>query len=1128
MSRAALYVFIVCVTPLAGAQIALETTDGLRVAFDQASGAVTGVEIEGETVPLLPGSPGAARVCIGQALPPGELLALNFTTDGGPWTSAHNADWNSAGPYVTWVADEGGGHLRLGDGQTTGAGMAMATPIAVTGGTHVRIGWRARTASSATLQILCVRVYDADGVDITASVAAPPGWGWTSTSQAHAVCGLSCTTVDMWEAFECAYAVPRTAAALRVSLRYWTGGDAFVHIDDLQLDATGGIGWTEALVAAGPLTPVPGGFEQVVELPTHELKIETRAVVERGAIWIDIAAQDLSAEPQDRPLVLTWALPIDATNWSWWDDLDTARYVGPGERCRNTFVLAGHDVGFYPLGSMTSTTRGVALGVAMGPPTAQRCEYDPSAGLQSVWELSLTPQTLKLGAGRAAVALVLFRHAAEWGFRAAVQRYQTLFPDAFVKRATREGAWMYPILPSQIPNPQDFGFAWLETWGLTAEERALCAQLGISIFYYTEPWLAWQPWGSDPNKPPYAERVARLETWASGGTGLATWQPEGGVGGSGHVVLGDGMSTGAGLATAGPFVVPSGESVSITWQARAASTETTQILGVRLYDAEGNDITATRPAPPGWFWSPVSAAHVVFGFNVTQPDAWEPFTRQYAVPTGIGSARLALRYYNSGHPYVHADELRVVATGSGAVCLDLAFESEDGSWVSAHNDNWDNAEPTWLRVPRQQAAEAVLGASPRNAGGQYLIDFDDYFWHEWTPGVWNQAWPLNPDPDLPAPSAFSLYRESWVLHRIEETDGAYIDSVTAAYGVGGWENRRTEHLAVSDSALTFSWADGGAVQLAPQAHAEFLDPIAAEVRGGGRLMMLNLFPEAMRFHAQNADLLGSEVWQLVEASSASRLRRALAGQKVVSNLLQWGWGSPTYITYEQMEQFIRGQLFWGFYPAVSSAGGPMNGGAPDRYFLHPELYERDRPLFQFYMPVIKLLGAAGWEPVTGASGAPAVELERFGAFGRGPVYLTMRGPNGGASGVTSVLTLDLPVCGLATTAWQLACREVLTGTPLDFVLLDDPPRLCCTVVLAAGEVGVIEITPQPVPNGDYDGDGAIGPTDLLPALWCLRGPGVAFTPGHSCLTADLDTDTDVDLADLAGFQQRYTQPAGPN
>jgi hypothetical protein len=627
-----------------------------------------------------------------------------------------------------------------------------------------------------------------------------------------------------------------------------------------------------------------------------------------------------------------------------------------------------------------------------------------------------------------------------------------------VKRTRREGAWEYPIPPSQIPDPEDFGFAFFETRPLDEAERQVLAQHDIGIFHYIEPWLVWRGWGDSPNPPPIEERVAVLQSWASGeGEVYAAWRSAGGIADSGHLLLGNGVSTGVGMATPSSFPVPPGSRLRIAWQARCASTETTQILCLRLFDAAGEDITASTPAPPGWFWSSTSQAHVIAGLTCSTPDTWEPFERFHTLPPGAEAARLSLRHWTGGDHFVHIDDLRVEDAPTGQTHLALDFDENDSSWTTAHNADWDGASPSnilWNRAPRHWTAQAILNSSPHDAEGLPLIDLHPYIWHEWTTGVWSQGWPVNSDPDLPSPNTFELFRDYWVLDRLEETAGVYIDSVNATVPVGGWWNHRLEHLAVTDSPLTYALADGAPLQLAPQSHAEFLQPISDEIRAGGRLMMVNLFAEAMRFHAHQADIMGSEVSHLVESDTRSRLRRTLAATRIVSNLLQYNWDRE-YATHEEMETFIRGQLFWGFYPAVSSAGGPLTGGVPDRYFLHPELYERDRPLFQRYIPVIRELSTAGWEPITHATAGTTAEIERFGDFRRGPVSLTVRGQGG--EPLDTVVTLDLESSGLGLAPQSVEVRDLLNDRLIPAELISDGSQIRFALSLGGGEVGAYRV-----------------------------------------------------------------------
>ncbi len=1109
----------------------LDTGDGLSVTFSDLDGSVTAVSVNGIPVPLVPGEPGGLSMRIGEPIAPYVLQHLDFDAGTGPIVSARNASWDNYGSYVTWLPDGGpdnSGHLLLGDGSAEGAGMAMDAAIPVAPGSKVRIAWQALAASTETTHILCVRIYDALGQDITSSSNTPTGWSYTGTSLAHGVWGFGCAETDTWEQFERFYPVSTDAAFARVSLRHWTGGDHLLHIDDFNLDVVGGAEWGDRVPISGPIVPAAGGFTQSVDVPGRSLHVDTAVTATGGHLEIDLALQDTSAPLADRALQVCWTLPVQADAQQWWDDIDSARLIAPGILYRNTFDHNRHPVSFYPFSSITSADYGLSLCVPQDRPAAQRFEYDTAVGLSSAWEICLSPVTTKLGPGHADLTLSVLHHDPTWGFRAAVDRYYELHPDYFTKRTTLEGAWMYPIHPSLIPDPLDFGFAFLETHPFAQAERDLCDQLGIGVFYYTEPWCPWQPWGEVDEKPPYEERVARLEDWATAPGGVVTWLPDGGVDNTGHLLLGDGLSTGAGMATAEPFAVAGGDAVRIAWQARTLSIETTQIASVRIFDSAGYDITEATPAPDGWFWSSGSAAHVVPGIVNTTPDTWEPFSYVYELPASAVAMRVSIRHWTGGDHFVHIDDLLVESTYDAVTYLSLPFDVDDQNWASAQNTNWDDGGPIWLRFPRQQTAQAVVNSSPLDAEGRYFIDSSSYLWHEWggvTASMF-QAWPVNPDPDLPTPSTFELHAsDEWLYRELDQNAGVYIDSVTTN-SISSWENRRAEHLAVSDSPLTFSWDDGEAAQIAPQAQAELLEAVAAEVHSRGKLMMLNIFPSAMRFHSHRGDVLGSEVWQLVESDTDSRMRRTLARQRIVSNLLQWGWDLPEYITYDQMEQFIRGQLFWGFYPAVSSAGGAVVGGAPDRYFLHPELYERDRPLFQFYIPIIRDLSTAGWEPITHATGGPSAEVERFGDFARGDVLLTVRGAD--QAGLEDVITIDLVGMGQVTACAPLGVWDVVSDVALPAERLASSGQARFAVSLAAEEVGVYRVTVSVA--GDVDLDDDVDTGDFAQFCDCQLGVGV-IVPDPDCQNADLDCDDDTDLADFGILQRCYggtDVPADPN
>ncbi|MFQ5807453.1 MAG: glycoside hydrolase family 10 protein [Phycisphaerae bacterium] len=59
--------------------------------------------------------------------------------------------------------------------------------------------------------------------------------------------------------------------------------------------------------------------------------------------------------------------------------------------------------------------------------------------------------------------------------------------------------------------------------------------------------------------------------------------------------------------------------------------------------------------------------------------------------------------------------------------------------------------------------------------------------------------------------------------------------------------------------------------------------------------------------------------------------------------------------------------------------------------------------------------------------------------------------------------------------------------------------------------------------GDMDEDGDVDLEDLPLFVFCMRGPGDAYSDGHFCLNGDADNDADIDLIDLAFFQRAFGQ-----
>ncbi len=145
-------------------------------------------------------------------------------------------------------------------------------------------------------------------------------------------------------------------------------------------------------------------------------------------------------------------------------------------------------------------------------------------------------------------------------------------------------------------------------------------------------------------------------------------------------------------------------------------------------------------------------------------------------------------------------------------------------------------------------------------------------------------------------------------------------------------------------------------------------------------------------------------------------------------------------SHELVEKYMKRCLAYGMFPGFFSADA--SGG---HYFTRPELYNRDRPLFQRYVPLCKRVAEAGWEPITQArSSDEHVYVERFGAADRGSRYLTVF--NDSPRRRTVTITEE--------DGGGSPCRELLSGGAVTW----RDGRT--TLSLAAEDVAVIETRPN--------------------------------------------------------------------
>lgn len=112
---------------------------------------------------------------------------------------------------------------------------------------------------------------------------------------------------------------------------------------------------------------------------------------------------------------------------------------------------------------------------------------------------------------------------------------------------------------------------------------------------------------------------------------------------------------------------------------------------------------------------------------------------------------------------------------------------------------------------------------------------------------------------------------------------------------------------------------------------------------------------------------------------------------------------------QMSEQYHQVELTFGMWPGYFS-----HDAASRPYFRNATWYNRDRPIFQRYVPVLQEINRAGWQPVTGASVHPAdtaalccVRVERFGPSADAPdfVFFTVR--NEGRTDLAKAMVLSV-------------------------------------------------------------------------------------------------------------------------
>ncbi|MFA6294646.1 MAG: hypothetical protein WC637_22835 [Victivallales bacterium] len=231
-------------------------------------------------------------------------------------------------------------------------------------------------------------------------------------------------------------------------------------------------------------------FAPAINGQVHGIKVDSSTSNRAGASFIDVEIRDLTGK--DRAVTVVYVLPVGQGQVRWLGSpSNEADCKSPAEYMEANHFNAGANglLGRYPLGAVSCGGKGVALGLDMEHAAFFRIGY--SSGTRELfiaYDIGLTPEK-----PQAHLRFCSYEFSPEWGFRAALEKYQAVFPDFFKSRTPEQGLWMPFAKISKVKNWEDFGFKFKEGDDETEWDDAH----SIATFRYTEPMTWWMPMPKD-------------------------------------------------------------------------------------------------------------------------------------------------------------------------------------------------------------------------------------------------------------------------------------------------------------------------------------------------------------------------------------------------------------------------------------------------------------------------------------------------------------------------------------------------------------------------------------------------------------------------------------------------------
>lgn len=706
-------------------------------------------------------------------------------------------------------------------------------------------------------------------------------------------------------------------------------------------------------------------------------------------------------------------VPVGAPGWLWWDDASRSRPIAAGGAYAQTV---------YPLACVTPRDRmyGLAVGVDPDPVQPATLGYDPAGQCLIInWQFGFSPLAAPALKMQAPFRFEIYRTEPGWAFRSALAGFYSFHPRQFDQRAKYEGLWLFASAADTLPNPQHY--AYNEGGPPTTADKPR----GIHTFPYTctgDLTIALPPeWGTPKT---YEEMLDRLQRWEKlprvlNWDKLTPYEVDGQIVRSGKYSM--------------KFTATAGASQQTRQSIDLNQTKIDPVT-VSVW-SKAQDVTGGKDGDYS-LWLDMEMADGTSQFGKVAPAEpgthdWQQIKMVVGEDKPIRQIRLYLLLRGSHTGTAWWDDVSVTAASAPSKNLALSpgFESAGPP-----------PEAGFLRANAMYDEKDQMRYYPDTWGGADVGPANPINWLRFV---------LLVSPDQKAADGQQTEgqqdmqrMEGW-FKQSPDCAGNYFDGTSAGCTVT-WEYRRDHLYAFSDPLIhqaninrPCGWGMASVIRYTDEYKRHF----------PGKLAFGNVWASDRMFPIEMAlDVPGYESSRWYDLQYADYYRAAAYHKPGL--YLNYFRLSQQLDTREGGERFFRYATAYGIFPSIGR--------------FTDEAYEKFGDLQHLYIPIVKRLFRAGWEPVPYATVSdPAVRVERYGRH-LPAQYFTLLNPTDNPR----VVQLKVPEDAfglwyrLTPAERDLVAVEMSTSAALPLQTAYHGGILHTNVALGPQDVAVIAIMPQ--------------------------------------------------------------------